>query len=46
MEEVAEAVAIALQAEKLIFLCDAPGVSDGRGRLIEAITADDAEQPC
>jgi amino-acid N-acetyltransferase len=44
MEEVAEAVAVSLQAEKLIFLCDAPGVTDGRGRLIEAITADEAEQ--
>jgi amino-acid N-acetyltransferase len=40
---VAEAVAIALQAEKLIYLCDAPGLLDARGGLIEAITADDAE---
>ena len=44
MEEVAEAVAVALQAEKLIFLCDAPGVTDGRGKLVEAITAEEAEQ--
>jgi amino-acid N-acetyltransferase len=44
MEEVAESVAIALQAEKLIFLCDAPGVSDRQGRLIDAITADEAER--
>ena len=43
MEAVAEAVAIALQAEKLIYLCDAPGLLDARGGLIEAITADDAE---
>ncbi len=44
MEEVAESVAVALQAEKLIFLCDATGVTDGRGKLVEAITADEAEQ--
>ena len=44
MEEVAEAVAIALKAEKLIFLCDAPGVTDGRGNLVEAMTADEAER--
>lgn len=44
MEDVAEAVAIALQAEKLIYLCDAPGLLDTEGRLIEAITADEAER--
>ncbi len=44
MEEVAEAVAVALRAEKLIFLCDAPGVTDGRGRLVGAVTADEAER--
>ncbi|HEX5125691.1 MAG TPA: amino-acid N-acetyltransferase [Rhodocyclaceae bacterium] len=44
MEEVAEAVAVALKAEKLIYLCDAPGLLDSEGRLIEAITADDAEK--
>ncbi|HQE37999.1 MAG: amino-acid N-acetyltransferase [Zoogloea sp.] len=43
MEAVAEAVAIALKAEKLIYLCDAPGLLDAKGALIEAITADDAE---
>jgi amino-acid N-acetyltransferase len=43
MEAVAEAVAIALKAEKLIYLCDAPGLLDSKGGLIEAITADDAE---
>ncbi|NTV09582.1 MAG: amino-acid N-acetyltransferase [Zoogloea sp.] len=43
MEEVAEAVAVALKAEKLIYLCDAPGLLDLEGQLIEAITADDAE---
>lgn len=44
MEEVAESVAVALKAEKLIYLCDAPGLLDGEGRLIEAITADEAER--
>ncbi len=44
MEEVAEAVAIAVQAEKLIFLCDASGVTDAKGVLIEELTADEAEQ--
>jgi amino-acid N-acetyltransferase len=43
MERVAEAVAVALKAEKLIYLCDAPGLLDEDGGLIEAITADDAE---
>ena len=31
MEEVAEEVAAVLGAEKLIYLCDAPGLLDGRG---------------
>ncbi|GAA5185606.1 amino-acid N-acetyltransferase [Niveibacterium umoris] len=44
MEEVAEQVAIALGAEKLIYLCDAPGLLDEQGRLIETITADEAER--
>ena len=42
-EEVAEAVAVSLRADKLIFLCPAPGVVDRKGQLIEAITADDAD---
>lgn len=42
-EEVAEAVAVSLKADKLIFLCSAPGLVDKKGRLIEAVTADDAE---
>jgi amino-acid N-acetyltransferase len=44
VEEVAEKVAIALRAEKLIFLCDAPGVTDAKGRLVQSLTADDAER--
>lgn len=44
MEEVAEAVAVAVKAEKLIYLCDAPGLLDGEGQLVESITADEAER--
>ncbi len=42
-EEVAEAVAVAIKADKLIFLCDAPGLVDKKGKLIDAITADEAD---
>jgi amino-acid N-acetyltransferase len=42
-EEVAEAVSIAIKADKLIFLCDAPGLLDKKGALIDALTADEAE---
>ncbi|MDR0565114.1 MAG: amino-acid N-acetyltransferase [Azoarcus sp.] len=44
MEEVAEAVAVAVKAEKLIYLCDAPGLLDGEGSLMGSVTADEAEQ--
>jgi amino-acid N-acetyltransferase len=44
MEEVAEAVAVAVKAEKLIFLCDAPGLLAADGGLISSVTADEAEQ--
>jgi amino-acid N-acetyltransferase len=40
-EEVAEAVATAIEADKLIFLCDAPGLIDRKGQLIEALTAEE-----
>ncbi|MDR1854787.1 MAG: amino-acid N-acetyltransferase [Azoarcus sp.] len=43
MEEVAEAVAVAVKAEKLIYLCDAPGLLDGDGQLIDSVTADEAQ---
>jgi len=43
MEEVAEAVAVALKAEKLIYLCDAPGLLDAGGQLVESVTADEAQ---
>ena len=42
-EEVAEAVAVAIRADKLIFLCDAPGLVDKDGQLIDALTADEAD---
>ncbi len=42
-EEVAEAVATAIEADKLIFLCDAPGLLDRKGQLIEALTADEGD---
>ncbi len=44
MEEVAEAVAVALRAEKLVYLCDAPGLLDDAAQLIDSITADGAER--
>ncbi len=44
MEDVAEAVAVALRAEKLIYLCDAPGLLDETGHLIDSVTADEAER--
>lgn len=44
MEEVAEAVAVAVQADKLIFLADAPGLLDRKKQLLEAVTVEEAEQ--
>jgi amino-acid N-acetyltransferase len=43
-EEVAEAVATALKADKLIFLCDGPGLTDRKGKLLDAVTAEEAAQ--
>ena len=43
-EEVAEAVAVAVKADKLVYLCDAPGLVDKKGKLIDAATADEAER--
>ncbi|MCX8017087.1 MAG: amino-acid N-acetyltransferase [Rhodocyclaceae bacterium] len=43
-EEVAEAVATAIKADKLIFLCDAPGIVDQAGKQIDALTVEEAEQ--
>jgi amino-acid N-acetyltransferase len=38
LEEVATAVAVALQAVKLIFLMDTPGLLDGQGQLVKTLT--------
>ena len=42
-EEVAEAVATAVKADKLIYLCEAPGLLDKKHRLIDALTAEQAQ---
>lgn len=42
-EEVASAVAVALKADKLIFLAQAPGVVDRKGQLLESLTVDELE---
>ncbi|MBU1236032.1 MAG: amino-acid N-acetyltransferase [Gammaproteobacteria bacterium] len=42
-EEVAEAVATAVKADKLIYLCASPGLVDRKGGLIGALTADEAQ---
>lgn len=43
MEDVAEAVAVSLQADKLIFLGSDPGILDEHGQVIDPLTADQAE---
>ncbi len=43
-EEVAEAVAVAIEADKLIFLSASPGLVDKKGGLIDALAADEAEE--
>jgi amino-acid N-acetyltransferase len=44
LEDVATAAAIALKAEKLIFLMETPGVTDAKGRLLKELTAQEAER--
>jgi amino-acid N-acetyltransferase len=44
LEDVATATAVALAADKLIFLMDQPGVTDLFGTLIEELTAAEAER--
>lgn len=44
VEDVATAAAIALGAEKLIFLCEADGASDARGEVIPDLSASGADQ--
>lgn len=43
-EEVAEAVATAIKADKLIFLCDSGGLVDKKGDHIDALTVEESEQ--
>lgn len=43
-EEVAEAVATAIKADKLIFLCDSSGLVDKKGRQVAALTVEEGEQ--
>ncbi|MEY2631521.1 MAG: hypothetical protein RIR00_175 [Pseudomonadota bacterium] len=43
MEEIAVAVAVALKADKLVFLTDSRGVTDAQGELLDELTADAAE---
>lgn len=42
MEEVAEAIAIAIKSDKLVILGDSRGVTDKAGELLDALTADEA----
>jgi len=44
MEEVAESVACAIKADKLVYLTDSRGVTDKAGELLDAMTADEASQ--
>jgi len=43
LEDVATATAIALDADKLVFLMDTDGVTDNRGKLIKELTITDAQ---
>jgi len=43
-EEVAESVAVAIKADKLIFLCDSAGLVDKKGQQIDALTVEEGEQ--
>lgn len=42
-EEVAETVAVAIKADKLIYLCDASGLVNRKQQPIDALTVDEAE---
>jgi amino-acid N-acetyltransferase len=44
MEDVATSVAIALDAEKLVFLCEEEGIIDDQGALLRELTARQAER--
>ena len=44
MEEAAEAVAVAIRADKLVYLTDSRGVTDQSGELLDAMTADEVAE--
>lgn len=44
MEEAAEAVAVAIKADKLVYLTDSQGVTDKAGELIDAMTCDEVAE--
>lgn len=44
MEEAAEAVAVAIKADKLVYLTDSRGVTDQAGELLDAMTADEVDK--
>lgn len=44
MEEAAEAVAVAIKADKLVYLTDSRGVTDKDGELLDAMTADEVDK--
>lgn len=44
MEEAAEAVAVAIRADKLVYLTDSRGVTDQAGELLDAMTADEVAE--
>ena len=46
MEEVAEAISIAIKADKLVLLGDSRGVTNKEGELLDALTADEANDVC
>ncbi len=43
-EEAAAAVAVAVAADKLIYLCAAPGLVTAKGALVDALTTDEAQK--
>lgn len=44
VEDVAAAVAVALAADKLIFLLEGPGIANAKGELLRELTVSDAEK--
>ncbi|QRM20772.1 amino-acid N-acetyltransferase [Dechloromonas sp. TW-R-39-2] len=44
MEEAAEAVAVAIRADKLVYLTDSLGVTDQTGEMLDAMTADEVAE--